>query len=159
MKPNPANLALVALGSNLGESHEILERALEKLEPLSAEPILLSDIFETDPVDCPPGSPNFLNAVAGLVPRPNETPESLLAALQRIETELGRTRTGLKNEARTIDLDLIAFGQEVRNTPDLTLPHPRAHTRRFVLEPLAQLAPKLVLPGQTKTVKELLKEL
>jgi 2-amino-4-hydroxy-6-hydroxymethyldihydropteridine diphosphokinase len=107
-------------------------------------------------VDCPPGSPPFLNAVVGFHPRPGETPESLLARLQALEREFGRRPKQLLNEPRPLDLDLIAFGAEVRATPQLTLPHPRAHLRRFVLEPLAEIAPGLVLPGQQASVAKLL---
>jgi 2-amino-4-hydroxy-6-hydroxymethyldihydropteridine diphosphokinase len=151
-----SNLAFVALGSNLGNSRELILEAVKRLQDFSEAPILLSKIIQTEPVDCPPGSPPFLNAVAGLQPREGETPETLLEKLQRIEHDLGRRRTGLRNEARSIDLDLIAFGNQTRSSPRLVLPHPRAHLRRFVLEPLAQLAPDFILPGQRQTVAELL---
>jgi 2-amino-4-hydroxy-6-hydroxymethyldihydropteridine diphosphokinase len=79
--------------------------------------------------------------------------------LQQIEQELGRVRKGILNEPRTIDLDLIAFGAEARSTPVLTLPHPRAHLRRFVLEPLCEIAPDLVLLDQKETVETLLRKI
>ncbi len=107
-------------------------------------------------MDCPPGSPDFINAVVAFTPLPRFTPETLLAELQALERELGRRPKLVLNEARPLDLDLIAWGSEVRDTPTLTLPHPRAHVRRFVLLPLSELAPELVLPGQTRTVAELL---
>ena len=151
-----SNLAFVALGSNLGNSRELIIEAVKRLEDFSEAPILLSKIIQTEPVDCPPGSPPFLNAVAGLQPREGETPETLLEKLQRIEHDLGRRRTGLRYEARSIDLDLIAFGNETRSSPELILPHPRAHLRRFVLEPLSQIAPDFILPGQRQTVAGLL---
>ena len=151
-----SNLAFVTLGSNLGNSREVLLEAVKRLEPFSESPVRLSRIIQTEPVDCPPGSPPFLNAVAGLQPHPGEAPESLLEKLQQIEIELGRRRTGLRNEARAIDLDLIAFGQQTRSTSQLILPHPRAHLRRFVLEPLAEIAPDFILPGQRETISELL---
>jgi 2-amino-4-hydroxy-6-hydroxymethyldihydropteridine diphosphokinase len=91
--------------------------------------------------------------------RAGETPEAFLEKLQQIENDLGRTRSGLKNEARKLDLDLIAFGQEIRNTPKLLLPHPRVLLRRFVLEPLAEIAPEFILPGQTQNVAQLLAKL
>lgn len=108
------------------------------------------------PVDCPPGSPDFINAVAALVPKQDETPESLLSKLQSLEKEFGRAPKKILNEPRPLDLDLIAFGNETRATSALVLPHPRAHQRRFVLQPLAEIAPDLILPGQTKSVVELL---
>ena len=98
----------------------------------------------------------FVNAVVGLAPRPPITPESLLAGLQALEKEFGRQPKQIINEPRPLDLDLIAFGNERRAASELTLPHPRAHERRFVLEPLSEIAPDLILPGQSKTVKELL---
>lgn len=107
-------------------------------------------------MDCPPGAPDFSNAVVVLSPLPRFTPDSLLAELQTLEREFGRQAKKVLNEARPLDLDLIAWGGEVRNTPALTLPHPRAHLRRFVLQPLCELAPDLVLPGQTQTVAGLL---
>lgn len=154
-----SDLAFVALGSNLGDSRGVLQEAIQRLRALSDQPLLLSDIIQTEPVDCPPGSPPFLNAVVGLLPKAGETPESLLGKLRQIEDEMGRRRSGVRNEARTLDLDLICFGTETRNIPELVLPHPRAHMRRFVLEPLAQVAPELVLPGQRVSVSELLRHI
>ncbi len=154
-----ARLAFVALGSNLGDPKRIVLEAMTRLQQLTDEPLLRSSLWETAPVDCPPGTPRFVNAVVGIIVRPGETPESFLAKLQQIELEFGRLRTGVPNEPRTLDLDLIAFGAEMRSTPELTIPHPRAHKRRFVLEPLAEIAPELVLPGQTQTVKQLLTQL
>jgi 2-amino-4-hydroxy-6-hydroxymethyldihydropteridine diphosphokinase len=151
--------ALIALGSNLGDSRQILLTALARLQMMSATPILKSSLWQTTPVDCPPGSPKFLNAVAGLVPRAGETPESLLKKLQALEKKFGRRPKKILNEPRPLDLDLIAFGHEVRHAPELTLPHPRAHERRFVLQPLSEIAPDLILPGQQKTILQLLVEL
>ena len=152
-------LAFVALGSNVGNSREIILAAMTDLQNFSAAPILKSSLWETTPVDCPPGSPKFLNAVVGFIPQPGETPESLLKKLQDLEKSFGRTPKKVLNEARPLDLDLIAFGNEIRNSPELILPHPRAHLRRFVLQPLSEIAPDLILPGQTKTVTQLLAEL
>jgi 2-amino-4-hydroxy-6-hydroxymethyldihydropteridine diphosphokinase len=152
-------VAYIALGSNLGTPRENLLRAMEKLQQFSDERLMRSSLYETDPVDCPPGSSRFVNAVVALAPRAGETPETLLAKLQALEREFGRRPKELHNEARPLDLDLIAFGNELRNTPGLMLPHPRAHIRRFVLEPLAEITPSLVLPRQTATVTALLKAL
>src|ERR1017187_339167 len=152
-------LSYVALGSNLGDSWKIILDATRRLQGFSDEPILRSSLWRTAPLDCPPGSPKFLNAVVGLVPRKEETPESLLKKLRELEKEFGRQPKKVLNEPRPLDLDLIAFGNQVRNSPELILPHPRAHQRRFVLQPLSELAPELILPGQTKTVSQLLAEL
>ncbi len=132
---------------------------MERLQKFSDAPLLKSSLIETAPVDCPPGSPNFINAVVGLAPRAGETPESLLSKLRTLEKEFGRQPKKIPNEPRLLDLDLIAFGDEVRATAELTLPHPRAHLRRFVLQPLAEIAPDFHLPGQTKTVAQLLANL
>lgn len=129
---------------------------MQRLQPFSTVPILKSSLWETSPVDCPPGSPKFVNAVIGLRPGAGETPESLLRKLQAMEKEFGRPPKKILNEPRPLDLDLVAFGDELRQTAELVLPHPRAHLRRFVLEPLNEIAPHLVLPGQTQTVAQLL---
>jgi 2-amino-4-hydroxy-6-hydroxymethyldihydropteridine diphosphokinase len=82
--------AFIALGSNWGDSQQLVSRAMGRLQQLSDQPLLRSSFCESEPVDCPPGSPRFINAVVGLIPRPGETPESLLRTLQTIETEFGR---------------------------------------------------------------------
>lgn len=152
----PSAMVFVALGSNLGDSQKIVLDAISRLERLSDEPLLKSSLWQTSPVDCPPDSPKFINAVVMFAPKKGETPELLLKALQVIEREFGRGPKKVSNEPRPLDLDLIAFGDEVRQSPDLILPHPRAHQRKFVLEPLNEIARDLVLPGQRKTVSELL---
>jgi 2-amino-4-hydroxy-6-hydroxymethyldihydropteridine diphosphokinase len=154
-----AEWAVVALGSNIGDSTAILSAVVERLGNLSNFQLIKSSLWRSSPVGCPPGSPPFINAAVAFKPRAGETPESLLVKLQALETEFGRRPKQVLNEPRSLDLDLIAFGLEVRATPQLTLPHPRAHLRRFVLEPLNEIAPDLVLPCQTKSIRELLAEL
>jgi len=149
-------MVFVALGSNLGDSHRIISEAMGRLQNFSDRSILKSSLWQTSPVNCPPDSPRFVNAVAGLAPRKDETPESLLKKLRELEKESGRPPKKVPNEPRPLDLDLIAFGSETRDTPELVLPHPRAHLRRFVLQPLSEIAPDLILPGQGKTVAQLL---
>ena len=151
-----APTALIALGSNLGDSVAIIREACERLQELSSTPIHKSSLWQTTPVDCPPGSPPFMNAAVALTPLPGETPESLVAKLQALEKELGRRPKAVLNEPRPLDLDLIAFGDKVRHTPELILPHPRAHQRRFVLQPLSEIAPDFMLPGQARSIHELL---
>lgn len=158
-KTRNADLAFVALGSNLGDSRRLVREAMDRLQILSNRPLQKSSLWDTTPVECPPDSPKFVNAVAGLFPRPSETPDSLLEKLQAIEKEFGRAPKIILNEPRLLDLDLIAWGSETRSTPSLTLPHPRAHLRRFVLQPLSEIAPDLILPGQTRTIAELLNSL
>jgi 2-amino-4-hydroxy-6-hydroxymethyldihydropteridine diphosphokinase len=149
--------ALIALGSNLGDSHATVLAAMDALDRLSALPLRRSSLWESAPVDCPPGSPMFVNAAVALEPTADETPESLLEKLQALERQFGRHPKKVLNEPRRLDLDLIAFGREVRSTRTFTLPHPRAHLRRFVLAPLNEVAPDFVLPGQRRTIRALLK--
>ncbi|HEY2329241.1 MAG TPA: 2-amino-4-hydroxy-6-hydroxymethyldihydropteridine diphosphokinase [Verrucomicrobiae bacterium] len=144
------------MGSNLGDSQKIFCGAMARLQNFSAGSILKSSLWQTSPVDCHPGSPKFLNAVVALIPQANETPESLLKKLQALEKEFGRVAKKIPNEPRPLDLDLIVFGREIRSSALLTLPHPRARERRFVLQPLSEIAPELILPGQARTVAQLL---
>jgi len=158
-QPGLAPSVFVALGSNLGNPAANVLRAMQRLEVFSSGSLLRSSLWQSTPVDCPPDSPPFVNAVVGLSPLPNETPETLLAKLQSLEQEFGRRRKRQKNEARPLDLDLLVFGDGIRHSAHLTLPHPRAHLRRFVLQPLSEIAFDLVLPGQNKSVGTLLGEL
>jgi 2-amino-4-hydroxy-6-hydroxymethyldihydropteridine diphosphokinase len=151
--------ALVALGSNLGDAAGTLRQAAAALIVLTESPLRISSLWRTAPVDCPPDSPPFLNAAVALRPLPNETPQTLLAKLQALERRFGRQANTVRNAPRPLDLDLIAFGPRQETSPVLTLPHPRASQRLFVLAPLAEVAPEFVLPGQTKTIAELLREL
>ena len=159
LKAEVRELAIVALGSNVGDPCQNVLGAMARLQALSDQPLLKSSLWQTTPVDCPPGAPDFLNAVVGLIPHPGETPESLLARLQGLEREFGRRPKQVLNEPRPLDLDLIAFGSEIRSSKDLMLPHPRAHERRFVLQPLSEIAPDIILPGQSQTVAQLLERL
>jgi 2-amino-4-hydroxy-6-hydroxymethyldihydropteridine diphosphokinase len=154
-----SNWAFIGLGSNLGASRGLLVRAMGALELLGAGPLLRSSLWRSAPVDCPPGSPDFLNAVVGLRPRSGATAESVLDQLQETERGFGRQAHSARHAPRLLDLDLLVFGREVRATAVLTLPHPRAHLRGFVLEPWSELAPGLVLPALGKTVSQLLAEL
>ncbi len=148
--------AFVALGSNMGDPAANVRRAMDRLQDFSAVPLLRSSLWKSEPLDCPPGSPPFINAVVGLLPRPTETPLSLLRSLLGIEREFGRRPKTVLNEPRPLDLDLLVFAGQQCHTPELTLPHPRAHERKFVLAPLNEMAPNLILPGMTLPVRELL---
>jgi len=149
----------IALGSNLGNSAQIIRDAIQQLAALSQKPILISSLWDTAPVDCPPGSERFVNAAVALTPFADETPQTLLAKLKKLEQQFGRLPKKVLNEPRLLDLDLIAFGDRKISSADLELPHPRAHLRRFVLAPLNEIAPDLILPGQSLAVKELLNQL
>ena len=145
----------VALGSNLGDRLENLRAARKEILGLSnvKPPILSSAIYETDPVDCEPGADKFLNAVVEF--EYESDPTSLLEPLIGIERTLGRQRAHPKNVSRTIDIDLLYCGDRKIEDAQLHLPHPRVHLRKFVLQPLADIRPGLILPGQTQTVDEL----
>jgi len=149
----------VGLGSNLGDRFGNLRAARKAILGLSnvKPPILCSAIYETDPVGCEPGAEKFLNAVVEFDYK--NDPASLLKQLIQIEEGLGRRRDHKKNVSRTMDIDLLYCGDCRINNKPLQLPHPRMHLRKFVLEPLADIRPTLILPGQTKSVRELLEEL
>lgn len=145
--------AYIGLGSNLGDRPGMLRRAVEGLKALcEPDTLVVSSVYETAPVDAPAGSPSFLNAVAGMMTTLDAL--SLRDALMRLERAAGR-QTGDRNAPREMDLDLLFFGDRVIETAELTVPHPRLHERRFVLEPLAELACGLVHPGLRRTVGKL----
>ena len=124
---------VIALGSNLGDRELNLRRAIDAL-PIRV--VRISPFLETEPVDAPP--PMFLNAV--VTGHTSLGPHALLHALLALEKRLGRTRRGIRNEPRVVDLDLIAYGATRMRTPELTLPHPRAHEREFVLQPFGAVS-------------------
>lgn len=145
----------VGLGSNKGDRAANLRAGIAFLERLSDDgSIEVSSFYDTAPVDCPPGSQDFINAVVLL--NTSKQPEELLRRMQEFERELGRPMQREKNAPRALDMDLLYAGDITRTGPELMLPHPRLVSRRFVLEPLSDLRPDLVLPGQAKTVKQLL---
>jgi 2-amino-4-hydroxy-6-hydroxymethyldihydropteridine diphosphokinase len=149
----------VALGSNLGDRLAKLRAARKAIVDLAGiePPILFSSIYETEPVDCEPNASKFFNAVlefdyAG-------DPQSLLRNLKAIESSLGRSGDHARNISRSIDIDLLYAADMKIDDERLHLPHPRMNSRRFVLTPLAEIRPDLILPNQTKTVGQLLANL
>jgi 2-amino-4-hydroxy-6-hydroxymethyldihydropteridine diphosphokinase len=148
--------AYIGLGSNLGDRAGNLLLAVRGMIAAGLEVVRLSSIYETEPVERF-DQPAFLNMVAELKGTTLPPPEHVLARLLRIEYALGRTRD-VRMGPRTIDLDLLVYKDEQINTEFLTLPHPRLHRRRFVLVPLAEIAPALVHPVLLRTIGELLAE-
>lgn len=153
--PAPRLLAYVGLGSNLGDRAGNLLLAVRGMLDAGFRVARLSSIYETEPVDVPE-QPAFLNMVAELQAT-IFSPEQVLARLLRIEYALGRRRETWHGP-RTIDLDLLLYGDEQSATPFLQLPHPRLHERRFVLIPLAELAPATLHPTIHRTISQLLAE-
>lgn len=153
-------LCFIGLGANLdsrsGSPQATLQDAVRELQALSDFPLVVSSMWRSSPVDCPPGSPDFINAVVAMLPREGAVPLELLGSLQRIELGFGRVRKEIQNAPRTLDLDLLVCGNVLMNTTVLELPHPRLHLRGFVLAPMVEIAPGYVLPGQQLTVEELL---
>ena len=137
--PSPSSRVIVSLGSNLEPRADYLKRAIAALSSLPETWFVkASSVIETEPVDVPPefAALKFLNQVA--VFETSLDPFGFSRQMHAIEDDLGRVRT-VRNGPRTIDIDLIDFGGQIINTPELTLPHPRAHLRSFVQEPLKEL--------------------
>ncbi len=156
-EPPRETTAYVGLGANLGRREQTLRAALEALDGRNGVRVVrASSTIETDPVGGPPGQPPYLNAAAEL--RTTLAPEPLLRALQAVEDAFGRTRE-VRWGPRTLDLDLLLYGDRVIETPALTVPHPRMHERRFVLEPLCEIAPEAVHPVLGRTMREMLEGL
>jgi 2-amino-4-hydroxy-6-hydroxymethyldihydropteridine diphosphokinase len=144
----PATVYL-GIGSNQGNREENLDRAIEMLSQ-RMRVVKVSSVYDTEPLDNP-NQPRFLNMVCEVSTR--LTPEGLLVLAKGIESKMGRV--GKTGQPRIIDIDILLYGNIVMNTPDLVIPHPRMTRRAFVLVPLAEIAPDLVLPGDGRTVKEL----
>ena len=138
--------AYVGLGANLGDREPTLRAAVASLDAEEGiEVVAVSTLRETEPVGVGP-QPLFLNGAAAL--ETTLTARELLDRLLAVEQRFGRVRVPGEHGPRTLDLDLLLYGEETIDEPGLTLPHPRLHERRFVLEPLAELAPGLVIPGR-----------
>jgi 2-amino-4-hydroxy-6-hydroxymethyldihydropteridine diphosphokinase len=144
-------LVYLGLGSNVGDRESILRAALSALETAGVRVLRRSSVYETEPVGLR-DQPWFLNVVAEV--QTACAPEPLLDLIQRIEASMGRTRT-VRRGPRTLDIDILLYGDRAVTTTRLTVPHPELVSRRFVLEPLAELRPDLILPGG-RTVADVL---
>ena len=149
-----SNLVYLSLGSNLGDREKHLRDAIQRLEAVGRVRSV-SSIYETEPVEFT-DQPVFLNCAIAL--ETSSTPTQLMQRLLEMERAMGRQRLQKKGP-RTIDLDILLFGDEAVNTAGLTIPHPAMQQRRFVLEPLAEIAPHAIHPVIKKTVIHLLEEL
>lgn len=149
----------IGLGSNLGDRLHNLKQAtlsIAKFQRTALSP-LSSSIYLTQPVDCKDNTPSFYNMAIEL--DTDLEPIELLSQLRNIEKELGRPTQRERNASRTIDLDILYAGDLVIHSTELTLPHPRLYERRFVLQPLAEIRPDLILPGQNNDIATLLERL
>jgi 2-amino-4-hydroxy-6-hydroxymethyldihydropteridine diphosphokinase len=146
----------LALGTNLGDRMANLRAAQKAIAMVDGvkPPLLTSAIYETEPVDCEPGAGMFLNGVIEI--EYDGDPSELLEKLICVEEALGRGRDHAQNVSRKIDIDLLYADDLLINNERLQLPHPRMHERKFVLRPLSDIRPGLILPGRTETVCELL---
>lgn len=145
------SLAYLSLGSNVGDRAAHLRAALTWLET-EGRVVSVSSFYETEPVEFTDQA-WFLNCAVTL--ETTDTPEHLMTAILDVEKKMGRQRTQPKGP-RTIDIDVLLFGETILDTPRLTVPHPAMHQRRFVLQPLAEIAPALQHPMLKKTIRELL---
>lgn len=147
----------IVLGGNQGNTPEIFNCAIQKLVAAGVVNPILSRLFRSAAVDCVPGTPDFLNAA--LIGEWQGSAEELLTICQRLEQEAGRPKEHSSRESRPLDLDLILFGSVCMKTKYLTLPHPRAQVREFVLRPLAEIAGNWKFPDSGRTVQECLEKL
>lgn len=137
----------LSLGGNIGDVEARFRMVAETLAKAGAAEIRVSRVYVTAPVGCVPGTPDFKNQA--LTGEYKNSPEELFSLLQQLERLNGRPALHSSQESRTLDCDLILWGSEVIDTPLLTVPHPRARLRQFVLEPLAEIAPDMAFPDGT----------
>lgn len=150
----------LSLGSCQGESLKLLESAIDALGNLPKTSVAAkASFYETEAVDVPERHKDLVFINTAVIVETALSPDELSEAVHELEYKLGRIRTDERHAPRTIDIDIITYGDITSSREDLTLPHPEAANRRFVIEPIAEIRPELVLPGQSKTTFEILQSL
>jgi 2-amino-4-hydroxy-6-hydroxymethyldihydropteridine diphosphokinase len=144
----------LGLGGNMGNVKDTFSIAAEGLKGAGMENVRISSLYRTEPVGCAPGTPDFLNAV--VTGYWNDSVESLFELCKSLEEKAGRPRIHPRYASRTLDLDILLFGDLVCESPDLIIPHREASSRLFVLVPLAEIASEWIFPDTKKTVGETL---
>jgi len=147
----------LALGGNIGDTPEYFKKAMTELEQSGFEISAVASFHITKPVGCFDGTPDFLNGA--LVGEWSGSAFALLDLTQQIEHNAGRPAEHDSRASRVLDIDILLFGDAIVNSPRLIIPHPRMHMRRFVLEPLAEIASNWLLPGKNQTVRDILTSL
>ncbi|MBM89425.1 MAG: 2-amino-4-hydroxy-6-hydroxymethyldihydropteridine diphosphokinase [Gammaproteobacteria bacterium] len=154
--------AFVGLGANLPSSYgaplATLKAVINRLKADYAR-LVCSSFYRTEAVDCAAGTPDFINAVIAIYCDLDHRASDLMGYLQELEEDFGRIKANNGNASRPLDLDILWFGNFRVSSESLTIPHPRAAKRRFVMQPLVEIAPQIILPGQTQTAKDLLNKL
>lgn len=149
--------AYIGVGSNLNHPVTQITHAIQMLHHLQGIKLqAASSLYKTKPIGCPP-QPDFVNAVVSL--NTTLSAHDLLIALQGLEKQQGRVHSGVKNQPRSLDLDLLLYDEVILNTPELTLPHPRLYERNFVLIPLLEIAPDLPPPAGERSLAEIVARL
>lgn len=147
----------LSLGSCQGDSQGLLLKAIDELNKLPKTSVVAkASFYKTEAVDVPEKYKDLVFINTAAIVETALTPDELSIAVHELEYKLGRVRTGERHAPRTIDIDIITHGDIILARPDLTLPHPEAVNRRFVIEPIAEIRPNLIIPGQSKTAKEIL---
>ena len=157
MHSKNTKIIALALGSNLGNRQAHIAFAIQQLDLHGIQNIQCAEALESAPIDCPDGSATYLNTA--LTAEWHGSANELLKIALKIEKLAGRERSGTINESRELDIDLLLIEDEIHNTKQLVIPHPRMHLRGFVLRPLSHLKPEWIIPGITKTIQQSLEAL
>lgn len=150
----------LSLGSCQGDSQGLLLKAIDELNKLPKTSVVAkASFYETEAVDVPEKYKDIIFINTAVIVETKLSPDELSIAVHELEYKLGRIRNGERHAPRTIDIDIITHGNTISKREDLMLPHPEATNRRFVMEPIAEIRPNLIIPGQSKTAKEIVQAL